>query len=700
MSLDVSLRLRLQNQLSRESKTAERDLKELRDTAQKLGSANGADRLKANLRELGNTAARQKKPLVDLGHAAKNLNSINVSRGAQSIRSLGDASEATRKRVDNLVKKTREIDRIDHSKFSRVNDSAGRLNQTMGWLAATASGAFAGLLAFASVDNIMRGLEQLSGKFRDLNREVASVAVTAEQRTPEAIARISQSNERLSIRHGMTQTEVNNSRKVYAAAGIDLGSQEQILDPTLKGAKAEDTSGETMASAMVAAKQNLGVKDSEVTAAIDMMAKGAKLGMFEVKDMAKNFPSLGAMMAGTGREGLQGWAELIAMSQVVNMSAGSPDDAATNLRNLLGKLTSRDTVENFKNKGVDLDSLKQKSEREGKSYPMAVLDTVMKLTGGNEFQINELFGDQQAGLALKPLIGKRAIYEQFLKEILEESAGTVDADYRFLKTTPKERADRRAAAWEATGNAIGEKYNIASEPYIDRAVRLVNPAYDRIRTIEEEGDLLKRTGQERLQIENEILRLQGQQRDMAGGGQELGPLLNRLRAQLESLNEEEEAIIERARRAKASEGEFAPPITLDGEAVTRTGQIPVPAARPGPLPVPRPSDMSGAADSAMEGYNASLGQGLDRAVNMSAEKAAEMQRLLNFTAQPTIQPNFLPPAGVPASPAPGKQSSISPTNTFNQTITSPNAKHAAVQSAREIRRAQARTLYDTGRRLA
>ncbi len=49
---------------------------------------------------------------------------------------------------------------------------------------------------------------------------------------------ISDSNEKLAIRYGQSQTEVNSARKSYAAAGIGLESQEAILDPTLKAAKA------------------------------------------------------------------------------------------------------------------------------------------------------------------------------------------------------------------------------------------------------------------------------------------------------------------------------------------------------------------------------------------------------------------------------------------------------------------------------
>ncbi len=711
MTIDVSLRLRLQNQLSKDAKVAERDLKELGDEARKLGNANGADRLGREIRDIGREASRAERPIQALDRQARRLNVVSTDKTQKEIRAVGVAANKTHGDLSKLHSKLRQVGGTDVAKLDQINGAAGRIGGALGLIGATASGAFAGLLAFASVDNIVRGLEQLSAKFRDLNRDVASVAVTAEMRTPEAIAQISASNERLAMRYGYGQKAVNDSRQVYAAAGIDLSSQENILDPTLKAAKAGDSSGETIASAVVSAKQNMGVKDSEIPAALDMMAKGAKLGRFEVDAMAKNFPALGTMIAGTGREGLQGWAELVALSQVVRMGSGSQEEAATNLQNLLSKVTSKDTVKNFDEAGVSLPKLKARAEKEGKPYLTAVMDEVMRLTGGDQFKIGELFGDQQAGLALKPLLTNRETYESFLAQILNDSEGSVDKDYNFLKNLPKERADRRAAALEATGTKIGEAYDRQITPLADRAVRLINPDYNRQRIIEEEPERLKETGEERLRIENEILRLRGMQREMGDGGSALGPQINRLREQLSTLAEEEAAIIQNARDAADADQPLVPAGTSSEDLGVSTGQIPIPLARPGPAPSPRPieqklgGDLSGAADKAMTGYNDALGKELDKAIAISAEKAAEMQRILNFTAQPTIQPNFLPAAPSAPSPAPGQQSSISPSSyRINQTINAPNPQQAALrvrrEQAREIRQAQARSLYDTGRRLA
>ncbi|MFC6444554.1 phage tail tape measure protein [Shinella zoogloeoides] len=628
-------------------------------------------------------------PVRDLDRQARKLNQISTSKAEKEIKALGTAGVKAKRDLDGLGHKLREINRADAGKFDRMNTSAGRLNSTVGLIGATASGAFAGLMAFASADNIIRGLEELTGRFRDLNREVASVAVTAEMRTPEAVASIGSSNEKLALRYGLQQGSVNQARNAYAAVGIDLGSQENILDPTLKAAVSGDTSGETIATAIIAAKQNLGVKDSEVPAALDMMAKGGKLGGFNLGAMAKNFPALGAMMAGTGRQGLAGWGELVALSQVVRTTAGSEDEAANNLRNLLGKLTSQDTVKNFKEKGVDLEQVKKQADATGKPYLTAVMDEIMRLTGGNEFEVNELFGDQQAKLALAPLLNNRKMYDDFLSQIMNNSTGNLDEDYEFLRKTPKEKANRRGAALEATGLKIGEKWDWLTEPFREWFVGTVNPDYRRQEdAVERRQGLL---GEDPAAIKAEIAARFKAMADLPRAKGDGPDLLQSQRDNLSLEIKNLEMYLDEVQRAQGGDG---------GALGKSTGAIPIPKLKS--VEQKLGGDLSPAASQAMQSYNEKLGSELDRAVALSAEKAAEMQRLLNFTAQPTIQPNFIPPVGGGAAATTGQQhTSVSPTsNRFNQTIVSPNSMHAARQSRREIQKAQARTLYDTGRRLA
>lgn len=751
--LDVTLRLKLKNDASREAKELKRDFKDLDGEAKKLGKSGGGNQLEKNLKGIGtaargsktalkdveaeakrlgktatgnklerdlagvsSAARRGKTALRELESEARRLNRATTDKAEAELRQFGKAVRDSTKDLDKLRQKLGQFDRVKADPLKEMNGPARELDGSMGLLAGSADKAFGALLAFVSVDRIISGLEQMSSKFRDLNRDVASVAVTAETRTPEAMKAISDSNEKLAIRYGQSQTEVNSARKTYAAAGIGLDSQEAILDPTLKAAKAEDATGDTMADAMIAGKQNLKLKDEEVPAAFDMMAKGAKLGSFEVKNMAKNFPELGAYMSATGRTGLKGWAELVTMSQIARFSAGSPDEAANNLNNWLAKLSSKDTVKNFADKDVDLEKIKKKALKEDKSYPMAVLDEVMKLTGGNEFKVNELFGDRQAYMALKPLMDNRKLYEDWLKQILEGSAGTVDADYAFLRNLPKERADRRGAAFEAAGASVGGVWDSITSPIKDLFARFASTEYRDQRHIEDVSPDLRDLIDQRLGLEDRLYKMQNG--EVSGSKGDVG----NLKQQIQMLQELEDGLRDNLSRY----GYTLPPDTRPlGKS---TGEIPKPADRPArigevsagqevPLPSPRPpleQTLAPAAEKAMGGYLDAMENAGNKAVDIAREKAKAIMDMLNFTATPTIAPRVIAPGGAPAPSSPSTSTSgktenhsslqNSTTNKFTTHVTAPNTKAAAArlkrEQARMIQQAQARSLYDTGRRLA
>ncbi len=692
-NLDVSMRLRLLYQ-SREAKAAKKDLKEIDSAAKKLGRANAGDKLGRDLKQVSTNAKTSKRAINELEADARKLNRVKTDGLEKDLRRLGASAKAAAKDFDAARLKLEKMGNVKSQPLEKMVKPSAELNGNMGLLAGSASRALGALGAFVTADNIVRGLESYATKFRELNRAITDVAITAEMRTPEAVAKIGKSNETLSLRYGRSQGEVNDARQAYAATGIGLDSQEQILDPTMKVASTyRNTDGRMIADTVIAAKQNLRINDADVPAALDMMAKGAKLGSFEVKDMAKNFPELGAYMQGAGRTGLKGWAELVTMSQIARFSAGTPDQAADNLRNWLAKLSSKDTVKNFAEKDVDLEKVKEKAEKEGRSYPMAVMDEVMRLTKGNEFRVGELFGDQQAYLALKPLIENRQLYNDWLNQITNQSAGTVDLDAPFARNTQFEKKARATAAIDAQGLKAGQVWSTGTLPMLEKFARIINPQFDRQMRAEEAPADLANNALQRLDIENELLRLKGMQRDMGGGGQALGPQLDRLKAQLLDLEEEQRAILE-----------YLPTKPDNGDLGKSTGKIPVPLERP--IANPLGENMGSAADKAMEGYNKNLSAQTEKSVSIVQDAVSAIKAILNFTASPTIVPKVSTPAA-PAAPSGGGEKHSSIVNNtgvrLSQNIRSNNPRQAARLAAREseraIQRAMGNSFHDTGLRL-
>ncbi|MDM9647764.1 phage tail tape measure protein [Rhizobium sp. S163] len=678
--INVALRLRLKNDLSKEAPRAERDLKKVKQAADALGRAGGSNKLGKELGDVRREAGRSEKAVRNLDREARKLNNVNTNAAEREMKALGTAAKTAQRDVRNLERDARRMRGVDPAKMERLQKPAGALNTTMGKLTSSAGNAFGALLAFASVDSIVRGMERLSDQARKLDRDVASVAVTAEMRTPEAIERIGKSNSKLSVRYGIEQPQVNEARKTFAAAGFGLDQQEAILDPTLKSVKAGDSTGSTMAAAVIASQQALGVKNEEVPAALDMMAKGAKLGSFEVDAMAKNFPALATMYGGTGRSGLDGWAELIAAAQVVRMGAGSQDTAATNLENIIAKLSSPDTVKNFKEKGVDLERLKKKSIKNGTPYMMDVVDKVMQISKGNEFVIGELFGDMQAKQALSPLINNRDTYNSFLKQIKDDSRGTVDSDYDFLQDTSQERADRRGAALSDTGDKAGRTWDKLSSPLKEFVVRnYLNRDYGAQEYSREERQRLK--GVDLNDIRSQI----GDREKQLSNIPQSKFDVDLFAAQRQTITQEIDRLRGELKAASSVQG-------VGGGVEQNLGK-----------------DMSGAAQSSMEGYNSTLSAEGDKAVGIARDKAAAIRDSLNFTATPTIAPNFIPPtpaARPQALPKDEHSSLMMPSSSVKVANYFPggNARLAAMRAQREqnrsIRMATARSLSDTGGKLA
>lgn len=114
------------------------------------------------------------------------------------------------------------------------------------------------------------------------------------------------------------------------------------------------TSGNDLAQIYLAAKQNMGMSDAEATLAISKAIKAGQEGGFELKNMARWLPQQMAMAGNNGMKGMGGFESLISANQATRMTAGTADEAGNNLVNLLAKVTSNDTANDFKKQHIDL----------------------------------------------------------------------------------------------------------------------------------------------------------------------------------------------------------------------------------------------------------------------------------------------------------------------------------------------------------
>lgn len=98
--------------------------------------------------------------------------------------------------------------------------------------------------------------------------------------------------------------------------------------------------GSGYAKDVAGAKRLLGISSAAATA-----------GAFEKNDMAKNLPALLPLAKAAGLTGDAGFKKLLVLLQQARTTAGSSDEAANNVKNLLNKLRSNDTAIDFKKAG-------------------------------------------------------------------------------------------------------------------------------------------------------------------------------------------------------------------------------------------------------------------------------------------------------------------------------------------------------------
>ena len=159
------------------------------------------------------------------------------------------------------------------------------------------------------------------------------------------------------------------------------------------------------------------------------MAAGGNVGAFEVRDMARYFPSLTAQAQALGQSGLGAVADLTAALEIARRGAGTSEEAATNVANLLAKINSPTVTRAFaKNFGVDLPAALKAAYAKGKTPMEALAEITKKATGGDLSKLGLVVEDMQAQSALRTLILNMDDYRK-IRADLGKSGGTVQAAF-------------------------------------------------------------------------------------------------------------------------------------------------------------------------------------------------------------------------------------------------------------------------------
>ncbi len=695
--MDVSLRLRLVNQLSKPANEAEKDLKELRAAAERLGQTKSGA-LSGNLEKIGKSATGAERDVKELRAAAERLGQTKNSALAGNLEKVGKSATEAKVRIGAIGREADELRQklgtVGNGSFDGLKADAREAEQAINRVGAAASemrqrlqsgrgvaagkgsggpmrvpaggGGSAGSVAGGILDQLNvplalgTGAAYMSGGLAGVGVVGAGVAIDAaaadEQRSDFLRItggysevdqkRIDETLARIGARRGIGNQAAQTVFGGLQAGGLPSSEAASMTDNAVKFATATESAPEAAANLTVALRQNMGIQSDQMPAAYDTVVMGGNAGKFEVKDMSRNFPAILSRLAARGSKGMEGVRMATAFAQSVVERSGSPDEASTSLEAMLSDMVSPTVRERASKIGVDILGEKSAAEAKGKDPVMAILKRLRAAVGSDEEKFSDtLGGNDTAAVAYRAIFDDMDKIEKLMAE-MENSKGVLDEKYEV-----------------STGNLNFQKQRLLSN-VSQRIKNTAAPALSPLtRIAKDASDALER-GEDAVERQRTIDAIVGQIPKPKAPEQDRPPAWKRL---------------------------------LFGS-----------AAEPGfDLKRQLGIDLRPSAEAAMDGYNAGLTKGGEQAKSEAKSIADELRAILGITVTPTISPVI-----APASPAPGttsapeKHSSLQQSSNvrLTQNIVSPNPKLAAVKARREqaraIEQARSRSFYDLGPRLA
>ncbi len=297
-------------------------------------------------------------------------------------------------------------------------------------------------------------------------QKLVDIASTANLSGAAAFSFVDQAKgryEELALKIGQYSDTIAEGAGQMIAAGIDEKLVDRSMNSVGKAATAAHAQFSDMAGVATSLLQTMKLPVNQLDDTFAAMIVGAKEGSFEMRDMAKYFPTLTGQMAKLGITGRNGANQLVAMLEIAKKGTADPAEAANNLNNFLSKITSPETVKNFKKMNVDIVGVMQDAAVKGISPIEAVIQKISKISGvsGKEISglmakakknglqgtealaevqkqlvaihgssaLGGLFSDMQVMGFLIPMLGNIEEYKRIKDEVSKATGAITDRDF-------------------------------------------------------------------------------------------------------------------------------------------------------------------------------------------------------------------------------------------------------------------------------
>lgn len=350
--------------------------------------------------------------------------------------------------------------------MTRLDAAIGRNRANM---AAARGDLFDAAASFYILKNAVAAPTKAASDFGTLLEDIGQKA----EMPRTALAGLSGEITQISKATNQTMTQVGSAIDSLVGRGASMDVALAAADPIGRAATAYLASSEELANASWAAVDNLKVPAEQIGKTLDIMSLAGKEGAFEIADMAKYFPALGASYQALGQEGTDAVADLAAALQVVRKGTGDSSQAATNLSNVLQKVYAPATVRKFEAAGVDVFKAMEQAAERGLTPIEAIAELTNETLGGDLTKLGTLFEDAQVQAGMRSLIQNMEEYRR-IRALAMDAEGIVDEDFRRRMETAAGASAKWNAAIERLNISLGNSLTPRLTEVVDRIVPIID----------------------------------------------------------------------------------------------------------------------------------------------------------------------------------------------------------------------------------
>lgn len=313
-----------------------------------------------------------------------------VSGTRRALDSLGDTSRRLQDRQNALTRATERYGQLGSSRMQRLNSDLLRVSRTMEQIerqqrrlsavSATSDALKSNRMALYGQGAETYGIARTLGapvmasvkQYSSFESQLRDISVTGDLDSRQEQA-IGTAIRRASLQVNQLQESLLGGVGQLVADGMNPQQAATFAGMLGKAATATKADMTDLAKMTYAFSDALKITDAkELEQAFGIAATGAKLGSFELKDMAKALPGMAKAFAARGIYGKDAITQIVA-SLEVGKGSGSAEEAVTNMSNWLAAMGRGDTTQKYAKAGVDYQGSMQNYVAQGLSQYEASL---------------------------------------------------------------------------------------------------------------------------------------------------------------------------------------------------------------------------------------------------------------------------------------------------------------------------------------